>query len=227
MSRRIHEKNWEYSPRSICSIVGTTAALLGGAAIGAIGSMVAGNKAAGATTKSAATAAGVQREALAQSKELSAPYRALGEAAIPSYEDLLGIGGKGSAGILETLRNLPGYEFLKTEGEEAAKRGASSMGMALSGNTLKELQARGQGLADTTYAQRLAELEQPIGMGQAAAAGQAAASMQTGTNLANIAQTQGQNLANIGIGTIGGVTGAIGKGIDAYTTMNTLKGLGG
>lgn len=67
------------------------AAVVAAGVVGAVGSSVAGSEAAGATRNASNAAIAQQQNALSEQAQLSAPYRALGEAAIPQYEALLGI----------------------------------------------------------------------------------------------------------------------------------------
>lgn len=203
------------------------AAIVGGALIGAVGVGIAGSEAAGATTSAANTAAGVQEQALSQEATLSAPYRALGQSAIPQLQTLLGLtGGPGGAAKEETaLASTPGYQFAKTQGLEGVTNSAAAGGMLKSGNTLQALDQFGTGLADQTYQQAVGNLQNTVATGQAAAAGQAQ-NVQTGaTNLGNIAIGQGNNLANIDANTIAGLTSSIGGAGNQYVEYNTLQNL--
>lgn len=207
------------------------AAVVGSAVVGAAGSMIAGSEAADATENAAAQQLAAQRETLAQQERLSAPYRQFGEAAIPGYMQLLGIGPKGQQltpkQISTRLTQMPGYQFQLGQGLDATKAQAAAMGMGLSGNTLQALNKYSQGLASTSYQNQLANLLAPINIGQASAANQAANVGQAGANMSNIYGAQGANEAGIAANTIGGVTGAIGGGLQNYMLMNTLQGLQG
>jgi len=206
------------------------AAIIGGAVVAAGGAMAAGSTAAGATRDASNAAIQQQQSALAQQKEMATPYTQLGQSAMGAYQNLLGIGADGKVNpqlAQQTLQNMPGYQFAQQQGQNQTLAAAGAMGMGLSGNTLAGLSRYNQGLADQTYQQELQNLLAPVQIGQAAAAGQAANIGNAATNMGNIAMQQGQNQANIGIGTIGGITGAISNGINSYTTMNTLKGLQG
>jgi len=220
------------------------AAIIGGAIIGAAGVAIAGGEAASATKDAAASARQSQLDALAQQKQLAAPYTGLGQDAIAKYEALLGItpqgkGGPGQgpaprpgtfpggASIQETLASMPGYQFAKQQGLDATKAQAGAMGMGLSGNTLEELDKFSTGLADQTYNQELQNLLAPIQIGQGAAAGQAANIGAGAANLSNIAIGQGNNLAGIYANEAAGITKAIGNAGNQYLTYQTLQNLQG
>jgi hypothetical protein len=185
--------------------------------------------AADATEEAATMQVQAQQEALAQQERLSAPYRSLGESAIPAYQRLLGIGPNGQQlspqQITQQLTQMPGYQFQLSQGLDATKRQAAAMGLVLSGNTLQALNKYSQGLASTSYQNQLENLLNPIKIGQAGAANQAVAASQTGANLGNIYGAQGQNQANIATGMVGGITNALGGAANNYVTMNTLQGL--
>lgn len=197
------------------------------AAVGVAGSLIASNQASKASRGAANTAAQVQEDALAQQKAEAAPYTALGQAAIPKYEELLGLGKDGSAGALKTLRELPGYQFAKSEGISSTDAQLSAMGLGKSGNTLQAVDQYTTGLADQTYNSELANLRAPVQIGQSAASGVSADIGNTANNLANIGINQGNNQANIDMNMIAGITKAAGAGINAYTTNQTLQALGG
>ena len=201
------------------------------AAANVAGSAIAGSMAADATEEATAKQVQAQQEALAQQERLSAPYRGLGESAIPAYQRLLGIGPNGQQlspqQITQQLTQMPGYQFQLSQGLDATKRQAAAMGLGLSGNTLQALDKYSQGLASTSYQNQLENLLNPIKIGQAGAANQAAAASQTGANLGNIYGAQGQNQANIATGMVGGITNAIGGAANNYVTLNTLQGLTG
>lgn len=64
---------------------------IGAAVVGAAGSVAASNKAASATKSATNASIQQQQQALAQQAQLSAPYRGLGESAIPQLQNLLGL----------------------------------------------------------------------------------------------------------------------------------------
>lgn len=203
----------------------TAVAVIGGAVIGAVGSTVAGNEAANATQNAANTAANVQLQALQQQKQLAAPYTGLGQSAIPMLQQLLGIGPQGPGGIMQTLQNTPGYQFAKQQGTQGIQNASTLNAGPLSTGTLQQLDTFNTGLASGTYQQVLGDVFNTVGLGQAAAAGQAANIGNAASNLSNIAQTQGTNLANIDINQIAGITKAFGNAGNQYTTLAALGAL--
>lgn len=172
------------------------AAVVGGAIIGGVGSAMAGDASASAVKQG-------NREAIAASTSMSAPYRDLGSSAIPQYENLLGIGKEGPAGIQAALEATPGYQFSLAEGQKGILNQASLAG-GVSGNTLADLNKFNVGLADTTYQQRIGDVAGAVNTGQAAAAGQAKTS-------SDIYTQQGQDLAGIKANEIGGISKSLGS----------------
>jgi hypothetical protein len=212
------------------------AAVVGAAAIGAVGSAVAGGEAASATTNASNNAIREQQAALQQQATLSQPYRDLGTNNIQTYQNLLtgtngpnGAAAPGSAAaganIQQTLQSLPGYQATLNTGTEAAMRAAGASGLNLSGNQVAGVQAFGSQLADSTYQSELANLLQPIQLGQAAAAGQAANVGTAASNIGNIGINQGNNIANIDANEIAGITRAGSTAANQLITYNTLNGL--
>lgn len=158
---------------------------------------------------------------------------------------------------LEELRNTPGYQFTKQEGLNSTLNAAAASGLLNSGNTLEALDRYSSGLADQTYqqefnnrfntnqqefdqrfnayGQQVNNLQNVVGLGQAAAAGQAAnignaASnvsgllSNQGSNLGNIATNQGNTLAGIDANQIAGITKSIGNGVNTGLTLRNLGG---
>lgn len=207
------------------------AAVIGAGLATAVGTGVAGSMAAGATKDATNASIAAQESAQAKQQALNAPYAAIGtgtngtNGAIGQYQNLLGIGGQGSAGIESTLANTPGYQFAKTQGLDATKNAASASGMALSGNTLQALDTFSTGLADSTYQNAVGNAQNAVTIGQNAAAGTGAGIMQTGQGVAGALTAQGNTLAGIDANTAAGITKAVSGGVNQYTTYNTLQGL--
>jgi hypothetical protein len=187
--------------------------------------MAAGSMAAGATKDASNAAITEQQAALQQQATLSQPYRDLGTSNMQTYQNLLTGGDKGAAGIESTLQSLPGYKATMDTGIEAAKRASAAGGLNLSGNQVAAVETFGAQLGDQTYQQQLSNLLQPIQLGQAAAAGQAANIGAAASNISNIGIAQGNNMAAIDANTIAGVTRAGSNTANQMITYNTLQGL--
>lgn len=198
--------------------IATTAAILGGSALlGAGASIYSANKAASAQKDAAAAAGALEERKLAQIRGDLEPYRDAGSRALGYYEDFLGVNGPAaSASARDMFQTSPGYEFAFDEGNRAVEGSAAARGSALSGGTLKALQARGQGLANQEYGSYLDRFLGLANMGQNSAA-------QTGSFTAGSAARQGGYLTDAGQAAAGGylaagqgVTGAINNSLKLY-----------
>lgn len=216
--------------------IGTMVAVGAVAAVGAGATIYASNKAASATKNASNAAIAQQNKALTAQQQLNAPYSAIGTGqqnpdgttgggAIEQYQNLLGIGSAGQAGVQSTLASTPGYQFAKQQGLDATKNAASASGMSLSGNTLEALDKFSTGLADSTYQNAVGNAQNAVTIGQNAAAGTGAATQNAANNNSSTLINQGNTLAGIDANEAAGVTKAISGGVNNYMTANTLAGL--
>lgn len=203
---------------------GIATAIVGGAIIGGIAMNSAAGKAADATQNATNASIAEQDKALQQQAALSQPYRDLGTTAIPTYQDLL-TGGGDPAKVQKTLEALPGYQFTRDQGIEAAKRASAAGGLNLSGNQVADVTRYATGLADSTYSQRLMELLAPVQLGQAAAAGQAANIGTAAGNVSGMLINQGNTQAGIDMNSAAGLTKILGNSTNQLITQQTLAGL--
>lgn len=202
--------------------------IIGAAALAAAGSAAAGiygaNKAAKSQKKAAKKAAKVQQQALAQQAELAKPYVEAGKNALAQYQALAPYQDFGMA----QFQADPGYQFRMAEGLKALERSAAARGLLQSGGTLKGIQQYGQNLASDEYqnafgrylTQREARMNPYAflaGLGQGAAAGQAANIGTTGANLAEIAMNRGNVQAAGTMGAVNALSQGLGYGINAAT----------
>lgn len=128
-----------------------------------------------------------------------------------------------TADALATLRATPGYQFTRDEGLKATANKASSMGLALSGNTLQELDRYSTGLADSTYQQAVGNLMNATSLGQAAAANQAANVGNAANSISSTLVNQGNNLANIDVNMGAGISRAVGGAMNDWASYQTLQ----
>jgi len=166
--------------------IGTTAAIIGAAAIGAAGSVASGvlgasaakkaanvqaesaDRASEAMVQAAEISAGVQREGLqfqkdtyAQARADAAPWLAAGREALNSYRVELG-----AAPGTSKFKKTPGYDFMVKEGERGVINNLAALGMKNSGAALKALTRFREGIANQTYDNYLNRLQSTAGMGQ-------------------------------------------------------------
>lgn len=211
------------------------AGAIGGAAVSASGA----NKAAKKQKKAAKKAAQIQQNVLKQQTELAKPYVEAGKNALAEYQKMAPYQDFG----MPQFQADPGYNFRMAEGLKALERSASARGLLQSGGTLKGIEQYGQNLASEEYqnafgrylTQREARMNPYAyltGIGQAAAAGQAANVGTTGANLADIAMSKGNVQAAQAAGSAGAIGNAlssIGTGIGSYYAnqpyMNYLQSI--
>jgi hypothetical protein len=135
---------------------------------------------------------------------------------------------------MEQFEADPGYQFRMSEGMKALERSAASRGILQSGQTLKNITRFGQDAASQEYQnafqrylrerqQKLQPLEYRIGLGQAAASGQAANVGSTAQNVGNLTTSLG-NIQSAGImgqanaftNTLGNISGLATDAASAY-----------
>lgn len=192
--------------------------------VGAVGTAVAGSESASATQNATNANIAQQQSALSQQAALSQPYRDLGSAAIPQYEQLLGIGGGTPASIQTALAQTPGYQFTQSQGETGILNAASAAG-GVGGNTLAALDTYNTGLASGTYQNEIADIGGAVASGQAAAAGQAQNVGTAAQSIGSALTTQGQTTAGIDANLAAGLTQVAGSTANGLIGANTLAAL--
>lgn len=152
-------------------------------------------------TKAYKDMAKAQSAATNKAIEQYKPYQASGVAANTRLSGLLGLDGQDQEETLNLLRNSPGYQFRLGQGQNTLNRALASRGKLFSGEALKESQSLGQGLADQTYNDYIAQLRSTAGAGQQAAGGVAGLNLRQGDigadRIAGQSQSINQALANI------------------------------
>lgn len=223
------------------------AAVIGAAAIGAVATTAASSSAAGATTKATNASIAAQQSAQQQQQALNAPYAAIGTGtpgtpgnnatpggggqpgttgAIAQYQNLLGLGPQGTAGIEASLAATPGYQFAKDQGIQATTNAATLTNPGgISGNTLEALDKFGTGLADSTYQQAVGNAQNAVTIGQNAAAGTGSGILQTGANIGNALTNQGNTIAGIDANEAAGLAKTASGAASNYATLSTLNNL--
>ena len=187
-------------------------ATVGAAVVGAGASLIGGSKQAKASKDAAkeqrkATQATIkaQEKALERQIGLQEPFRQTGVNALADYTAASQYTPFG----MPQFEADPGYSFRMSEGLKALERSAASRGILQSGQTLKDITRFGQDAASQEYQNafqrylterqaRLQPLEYRIGLGQAAASGQAANVGSSATNVGNLTTSLG-NINSAGI----------------------------
>ena len=156
---------------------------IAGAATGIIGGVMQSS----AVNSAAGKATAAEQQAAAQQRADLQPWATAGAPALTATNDLLGLNGPDAAtAAMGRYQTSPGYQWQFNEGLRATDAGAAAQGMLRSGATLKAEQTFGQGLANTDFGQyynRLFDLSQ---LGEKAAAGQGAGSLQAAHDIAGI-----------------------------------------
>jgi hypothetical protein len=226
------------------------AAVVGSTVVGGVVQSRSASKAADAQTQSAEMGIEEQRRQFDEIQRLLAPYVEAGTSAIPALQPfqeagtdalaqqraLAGLDGpEAQQAAIAMIEGSPAFEAMTRQGEQAILQSASATGGLRGGNVQAALaQFRPQVLSqliDQQYGRfgglagaGLATTQNIMQAGQASAAGQAAAGMQSATNIGNLmgqagaaqaggALASGQAWGNVfgGIGQLGGamLTGAI------------------
>lgn len=194
--------------------IGTTAALIGSAAIGAAGSAYSAKKAGDAQAGAAGQQLALQREMFGEQKAMFAPYLEAGGNALDAYKYEMGLGA--APGGYEGFTGTPGYDFRLKEGINAVNAGVGARHGLNSGSAMKALTRYGQNYASSEYGNHMNRLSGLANMGQNSAAmtGQAAQNnaMMGSNALANMGNAQAASAIGVG----NAITGGINNGLGAW-----------
>lgn len=178
-------------------MIGTTAAIIGAAAIGAGAQIFGANKAADAAKK----AANLQQQQFEESKALLAPYTSSGENALNLYNNAVGVNGRpAQQQFSDDFQTDPGWQAANDFGAKTVDDRYTLSGQG-GGNVRAALYDYGQKNLLSAYNTRLSQLGGLVDTGRAAATSTAAAGQQS-------AATQGSLLSNAGLLQGQGITGA-------------------
>ena len=231
-------------PDPVSAVVG------GSAIIGAGASLIGGSKASKSAkdaakeqTKATQAAIAAEQKALERQIGLQEPFRQVGVNALAKYP--------GAAEPtytpfgMEQFNADPGYQFRMSEGLKALERSAASRGILSSGQTLKDITRFGQDTASQEYQnafarymaetqrmreEKMAPLEYQIGLGQAAASGQAANIGTTAGSTSNLLQGLGNinaartaKQSDIMMGTLGNIGNIAGQAAQGYMAFDAAQ----
>lgn len=212
------------------------AAIVGGAAIGAVAQHDAAGKASRAQVQAADKAAALQKEQFDKQVELQEPFRQGGIRSLNELQRQLGLAGDASsAGYGNLMKNFgaedfkadPGYGFRLSEGLKAVDRQAAMRGGLISGAALKAAQGYGQDLASQEYQNAFNRYQANRGSVYGMLSGQQSVGMQAATTqgaaAANYANQAGE--AYMGAGNAR-ASGYIGQGNAIAGFGNSLSGAG-
>ena len=198
------------------------AAIAGGAVVGAGAQLISSDAAADAQTSASNAGIGEQRRQFDAIRELLKPFTQAGTSAVGAQSDLLGLSGADKqAAALKALQSSPEFAALQQQGEEGILQNASATGGLRGGNTQAALAQFRPQLLSALIQQRFGQLGQVAGLGQASAAGTAAAAQNSGNAISDLlgqagqaragqAMANGQAFANMG---------------NSFATLALLKGM--
>ncbi len=196
-------------------------ATIGGSLIGAKLQSNAVNTASDLQSGFAQQGIDVQRQQFTKVLNLLKPYRQAGRGALREQERLLGL--RGDRPQKRAIRNIargPQFAALVQQGENAILQNASATGGLRGGNTQGALAQFRPQVLSALINQQFSNLGGIAGLGQASAAGTAAAAQNTGNSVAGLLQDQGAAQAGgaLAQGQIGGnlasdITGAVTRGL--------------
>lgn len=193
--------------------------LIGGAALGAVGSLGAAAIGSGASKSAANAQAGAARDATQsqlqmynQTRNDLAPFMSYGNNAFTQLANIFGFGGTAGGGsggsfgpnpqlATQLLTQMPGYQFGVDQGVQALDRSAASRGTALSGGQLKDITTFGQNYGMmNAWQPYISQLSGAAALGENAAAGVGNIGATTGANVARTQLAAGEAAA---AGTVG------------------------
>lgn len=194
-------------------MIGTTAALVGSAALGFGGSLLSSN--------AAKKAAKAQEAAARRAEARFAPFVNVGHGAVTTLGQLYGIGPNGQQTGSSDFSNFfqsPDYEFARGEGMKALEFSNAAQGQLNSGNNMRDLVQFGQGLATQNFGNYYNRLMQLSQLGAQSAGGQAQQIGNQGqakaSGIVGSANAINQGLSSIGNGLA--MYGAMGGSPSAY-----------
>ena len=150
------------------------------------------------------------------------PWMNAGKSALGGQLDLMGLPGGtngSSTNSLAELQNSPGYQFRLDQGRRALEASFGGHGGMQSGKAGTAINEYGQNYATGEYGNRLQQLANLSGTGQASASGMAAGGMNYAGNVGNLTMANAGNQATSGINaaaaTQSGILGA-GNALSSY-----------
>lgn len=159
-----------------------------------------------------------QRRQFDKMVQLMSPYTTSGSAALARQKDFLGLNGPNQQKwFTSQVENSPYFQSVAKQGENAILQNASATGGLRGGNTQGALAQFRPQLLNQLVQQQYQNLGGIAQMGQAAAAGQASAGMNSANSISNLLGQQGQAQAG----------GIIGQANAQNSLVSNLIGLGG
>ena len=173
-----------------------------------------------ADTQSEAAQAGIgeQRRQFDAVQQLLAPYVQAGTGSLKAQQDLAGLNGPGAQqAAIDAIQNGPQFTSLIKQGENSILQNAAATGGVRGGNVQGALGSFRPQILNQLIGDQYQRLAGITGLGQASAAGQAAAGQANANQISNLLTQQGQAQAG----------GALAQGTQNTQIANALAGLGG
>lgn len=222
-------------------------AIAGSALLGTGASLYGSSKAAEAQENAANQANATQLRMYNQQRADLAPYTGAGVEGLNALRSYLGVGGDTSAANyggynqrfgMDQFTADPGYAFRVSEGLKGVNANAAARGGLISGAALKAAQSYGQKEASNEYTNAFNRFMQQkeaertgysdlARIGQASAAGTAAAAGQYGTAAAQNLANAGQAQASGYVGMANAINQGLGQGVSQYQTNALINRLSG
>lgn len=216
--------------------VSVPAAIVGAGALGAtaaIGSSLiqssAASKAASQQVAAENAATQEQQNMFGTTQQNLQPFIQQGQSAANEVSALEGLNGGNAASIMNTLQQLPGYQFANYQGLKTVQNSATARGLGISGAAQKGAASYSTGLANEYYNNLLQGVQATENTGANAAAGLGNIGAKTGANIAGTTVGAGQAAA---VGTLGsanalagGLTGSANSLTNAFYTNQILGNL--
>lgn len=196
------------------------AAVVGAAVVGAAATSYASNSASNKQQESASNATQAQQQMYQQTRQDLNPYNQQGQNALTGLNALSG--GEGSAKQMQTLQNMPGYQFALNTGLKATQNSAAARGLGSSGAALRGAADYSTGLANQNYGQYFNNLMSVANLGENAAAQTGAYGTQTAQNVGNNYIAGGNAAAAGTLGQANAFNNAIGQASNGYYANQLL-----
>jgi len=150
--------------------------------------------------------------------KLMSPYVGAGNQTMSQQLALLGLSGEGAQqAVIKSIQKSPEMTALIQQGENAILQNASATGGLRGGNVQRALGEFRPQVLSSLLQQRFENLGGLTKIGQASAAGQAGAGIESGTNVANL-------LANAAQARAGGVLAEGGRNRQAFSDVLNIAG---
>lgn len=197
-----------------------------GKAVGKIvGGITGSNAAADAAEDASGTQAAASQAAIDEQKrqfdklvELLSPYVKTGTSSLTAQADLLGLSGAPQQqAAIAGIQNSPYFQAVSQQGENAILQNAAATGGLRGGNTQAALAQFRPQLLNQLIQQQYSNLGGLTQLGQASAAGQANAGLQSASNIGSLLQQQGAAIAG----------GQIASGSKQYQAFKDALSIGG